>query len=92
MVTNNVGYTVVHMANITSNNFLIDQEGHEVLSEYCNILIGTFLRKKCFIKTCRPGFSFMGRNDESTLFFDGSNGQFEDSIEVEHDLETCQRP
>ena len=45
MVTNNVGYTVVHMANITSNNFLIDQEGHEVLSEYCNILIGTFFEK-----------------------------------------------
>jgi len=32
MVTNNVGYTVVHMANITSNNFLVDQEGHEVLN------------------------------------------------------------
>ena len=38
MVTNNVGYTVVHMANITSDNFLIDQEGHEVLSEYIYIL------------------------------------------------------
>ena len=45
MVTNSVGYTVVHMANITSNNFLIDQEGHEVLSEYCIILIGTFFEK-----------------------------------------------
>merc|ERR1712105_73637 len=30
MVTNNVGYTIVHMANITSNNFLIDQEEQEV--------------------------------------------------------------
>ena len=44
-MTNNVGYTVVHMANITSNNFLIDQEGHEVLSEYCNISNWYIFRK-----------------------------------------------
>jgi hypothetical protein len=28
----------------------------------------------------------MGRNDKSMLFFDGSNGQFEDSLEVKQDL------
>ena len=33
-----------------------------------------------------------GHNDKSTIFFDDSNLWFEDFREVEHDLETCQRP
>ena len=35
----------------------------------------------CFLETCSccPGFTFMWRNDEGTLSFDGSNLKFEDS-------------
>ena len=35
----------------------------------------------CFLETfsCRPVFTFMRSNDESTYFFDGSNLKFEDS-------------
>ena len=38
------------------------------------INIGT--QKTC---SCRQGFLSTGRNDKSTLFFDGSNLKFEDS-------------
>ena len=46
-----------------------------------NWSIGNDFSKNELLETCscRLGFSSMGRNDESKLFFDGSNLKFEDS-------------
>ena len=54
-----------------------------MLRQSCAILGFGVTHKTC---SCRLGFSSIGHDDEGTLFFNLR------TLEVEHDLETCQRP